>query len=486
MSLKKPFIIIAAVLVVLVCAFTVSLLLNRGGSEPILSDDIMEKHINYEAASPEEFLNSLSQSNDTIWIVSQAPENWIGFSDIEGLMKHITSRKECPQVWSPHWQVVSYYPPEGKSTVGNEAMYLIQGFINNRYPVHIFSKTQNQLYDVNAYKEWFKWYRHNIKDKSVNLDNENLVLQMFRLYLENGSEVLIGQYLESRLFKYLHGASWSLMYELDRENTLLLMDFIYNKAVNNDHEGLSAFTSAFGSLPDAMLPQCTSYIRLLLSQNPEVILGEVSRQNDASVQAIISLLKKEAGRDPGFKAMLEELPGTTHSRNAADLINKILLEDSTRGESLKYFYSILGEEIAFDVEDPEGRYYYTGMLQRTSLDGTYSVDYLVSDYERIQGYLRSFSLITEKAAKYLSQAEKSEIGNLDGETQTLGLGNIPRRLKGGIYDLYYIIKKLDFELALKLYEDGEISREDLEMKSSDYIKAKDEYEVMIAGTYFSD
>jgi hypothetical protein len=73
-------------------------------------------------------------------MVLDVPEGWITFHDAELLMQEIDSTEPAAPVVSP---ISSYWPSNQTSTVGNEALFLLEGYRTGRYPpalcsVHYF------------------------------------------------------------------------------------------------------------------------------------------------------------------------------------------------------------------------------------------------------------------------------------------------------------------------------------------------------------
>lgn len=159
------------------------------------------------------------------------------------------------------------------------------------------------------------------------------------------------------------------------------------------------------------------------------------------------------------------------------------LEIQNRQSHIQEYIDDFTKPIIFDVEDPMNRFYYS---KGKVLDGSYNSRDGIESFYEVRTFLRSFEKLTEKTKKYLTKEEIEEIGNLDGMTQTLGLANIPIDIIGALYDQKYIIKKLDFEVAIKKYQDGEIDQETLNNIKEAYFLAKQEYEEFIKKTSYGD
>lgn len=117
--------------------------------------------LNLSQKTPNTYLNYLDFYDNKPLIVSSInPEAWNLEHYLPMLMKKIKSkkqfsitvRKDCSQ-----W-------PEGKiSTEGREAMYLIEGFIQGKYPPTESSITDFDP-DPKYYKKWWKKYRRSLKN----------------------------------------------------------------------------------------------------------------------------------------------------------------------------------------------------------------------------------------------------------------------------------------------------------------------------------
>ena len=87
--------------------------------------------VDWEKTRPSDLIESLKQSPDsarTIWAV---PKNWIQEKDLPGLIALLDSAEPCaPTVAAES----SALPPIKRSTVGQEAAFLIEGFRRGRYP----------------------------------------------------------------------------------------------------------------------------------------------------------------------------------------------------------------------------------------------------------------------------------------------------------------------------------------------------------------
>lgn len=118
-------------------------------------DELSTNHFfdgSFEKIDPLEFLHSLEKSKGVITTIGFASEGWIKPEHIDELIKLVDSKKPCAAVVSA---LSSYLPPEG-STVGNEAMFLIEGYKSGKYPPALYSAGGTGSRDPEEYKKWWK------------------------------------------------------------------------------------------------------------------------------------------------------------------------------------------------------------------------------------------------------------------------------------------------------------------------------------------
>ena len=81
--------------------------------------------------APMEFLDDLRTDPTRPVLVLNTPPNWITLKDVELMMQVIDSSEPAAPVVSP---LSSYWPSNETSTVGNEALFLIEGYRTGHYP----------------------------------------------------------------------------------------------------------------------------------------------------------------------------------------------------------------------------------------------------------------------------------------------------------------------------------------------------------------
>lgn len=81
--------------------------------------------------TPIEFLDELKKNPDKEVTIMQAPDDWIKKEHVEELIKNVDSTEPAAPLVSV---ISSYYPFNQSSTVGNEALFLIEGYRAGTYP----------------------------------------------------------------------------------------------------------------------------------------------------------------------------------------------------------------------------------------------------------------------------------------------------------------------------------------------------------------
>lgn len=96
--------------------------------------------------------------------------------------------------------------------------------------------------------------------------------------------------------------------------------------------------------------------------------------------------------------------------------------------------------------------------------------------KQIDGSLQSFRSLTEKSQATLGKQATAEVSHTDWETQNLGFSNWVGSVEGTLKKQEYQIKKLEFELAQKQYEDKQIPKAVLDQKAATYQTAEQEFQ----------
>ncbi|MCL1466818.1 hypothetical protein [Argonema galeatum] len=111
-----------------------------------------------------------------------------------------------------------------------------------------------------------------------------------------------------------------------------------------------------------------------------------------------------------------------------------------------------------------------------TLNERFSLENSLTRIKQIQGALTSFRTLTEKSKTALGQRAIASVGNTDVETQTLGFTNWVGAVEGTTRQQNFQIKKLEFELAKKQFEDKQVSQAVLNQKRTAYQQAQREFQ----------
>jgi hypothetical protein len=85
----------------------------------------------FRTHTPMEFLDDLRRHPSEPVMVLDVPDGWITQNDAGLLMQEIDSLEPAAPVVSP---ISSYWPFNQTSTVGNEALFLLEGYRTGKYP----------------------------------------------------------------------------------------------------------------------------------------------------------------------------------------------------------------------------------------------------------------------------------------------------------------------------------------------------------------
>ncbi|NET35628.1 MAG: hypothetical protein F6K19_26990 [Cyanothece sp. SIO1E1] len=110
------------------------------------------------------------------------------------------------------------------------------------------------------------------------------------------------------------------------------------------------------------------------------------------------------------------------------------------------------------------------------LDERFSRDYALVRLEQIQAALTSFRGLTEVSQTSLSDKAIAEVGNTDWESQNLGFHNWIGSVEGTLRWQDLQIKQLEFSLAEKRFQDGDIPQAMVAEKSAVYEAAIADYQ----------
>ena len=128
---------------------------------PKIGNDVFD----FNSSSPEEFLEFLKKDIRTSlfgvvvpYMMREAlPNDWIKPEHIPELINLIDSKEPC----RPIMLTYSHMFPTKLSTIGDEAMFMIEGFRKNRYPSEPNSPTYSSKEKKEVLKWWNKWSKQN-------------------------------------------------------------------------------------------------------------------------------------------------------------------------------------------------------------------------------------------------------------------------------------------------------------------------------------
>lgn len=108
----------------------------------------------FRTHSPMDFLEDLSTHPDHVVMVLDVPDNWISMEDAELLMQMLDSDDPAAPVISP---LSSFWPDNQTSTVGNEALFLLNGYRTGLYPPNICSLCDTG-FNKSEMRDWWSSY----------------------------------------------------------------------------------------------------------------------------------------------------------------------------------------------------------------------------------------------------------------------------------------------------------------------------------------
>ena len=104
----------------------------------------------YMRQGPLELLDLLRNCENINWLSPFMSFGWVKESDLPALIELLDSAEPCANVYS----ILSSHIDDSRSTVGNEAAYLIEGFRKDRYPPRLHSTVP--VCDIDEIKAWWE------------------------------------------------------------------------------------------------------------------------------------------------------------------------------------------------------------------------------------------------------------------------------------------------------------------------------------------
>lgn len=141
LAIRNTVLVVATILLLI-------LLINKVNNDMFLRKYQNNVQPEWSRVSPMMWLRILQSNPETPYILSSfPPKDWLKEKHVKQLMRYINSTKLA----SPVVHVISsYYPFNQTSAVGNEAIFLITGFKEGRYPpalcsVYYFNTTSEEI-----------------------------------------------------------------------------------------------------------------------------------------------------------------------------------------------------------------------------------------------------------------------------------------------------------------------------------------------------
>jgi hypothetical protein len=116
----------------------------------------------FRSHTPMDYLNDLHMHPLQQVMVLNVPDTWITHYDAEFLMQEIDSNEPAAPVVSP---ISSYWPFNQTSTVGNEALFLLEGYRTGKYPPALCSLYYFQPNRTEMRSWWNTYGKLNLTDE---------------------------------------------------------------------------------------------------------------------------------------------------------------------------------------------------------------------------------------------------------------------------------------------------------------------------------
>lgn len=116
----------------------------------------------------------------------------------------------------------------------------------------------------------------------------------------------------------------------------------------------------------------------------------------------------------------------------------------------------------------------TANLQDGDLQEVFSFEESLYRVDQVREGLESFRKLTEQGRAKLLHDVLDQVGNTEWEIQVLGFQNWPNTIEGTLRMQDYRVKRLEYELAVEKYKQGEVIEEFVEETQAIYNDAKNE------------
>ena len=96
---------------------------------------------------------------------------------------------------------------------------------------------------------------------------------------------------------------------------------------------------------------------------------------------------------------------------------------------------------------------------------------------QIEGFLESFTRLTDRVRGRIPPADLAAIGNTSGEIQTIGFHNIPLIIEGTVLKQDYQLRQVEYKLAQLKHAREEISAPELDRAKRAYAEATKRFQL---------
>lgn len=273
--------------------------------------------IDYKSISPLEFLDILKQHPDSVYSAISAPDGWIKYEHVKELAKYVELEEPCARVVSD----LSPYVPQKPSTVGNEAIFLIQGFLGRKYPPSLHSEGFTDR-DAQWYKTGWEDYWKDIinrRDTFIYLrsrKNSKIELNEVKGYLHTPT-MIYTVYDQEELETAVSLIEDKTCIWIDREAVEVLdKDWLYKKAIDEKKHPviLIGHSSSLYSFRD-LLSVCN------YTKGPK-ITEELIQKDGFAAYLLLSTEQQE--NSLSVKSISRGFPGRPNIREIISISNKLL------------------------------------------------------------------------------------------------------------------------------------------------------------------
>ena len=192
---------------------------------------------------------------------------------------------------------------------------------------------------------------------------------------------------------------------------------------------------------------------------------DISNENLVLRNKIDELEKEVIRLNNEIKELTEVKVGLEESIKVLEISERTTMDESLEENkvlNINKYYDLLNEPLSISKDS---QYYL-----KQKLDGNYNFKHLDTTLVKVFDFIHSFNKLTEKTISTLSQEEIISIGNIID--QELIAANLHLDVNIGLVEINYILKKMNYELSIKYFEDNEITLQELESAKESYVLIK--------------